>query len=102
MPFGAKFLPAGALILAGLTLAACQSEAQQPDLGRASGTCRREAAEALAGKPGIDDAQAMQITGASLVRQIKPGQPVTMDYRAERVTIETDPKTGKILRAFCG
>jgi hypothetical protein len=44
----------------------------------------------------------MQITGASLVRQIEPGQGVTMDYRPERVTIETDPNTGTILRASCG
>ncbi|MNL69488.1 Peptidase inhibitor I78 family protein [compost metagenome] len=56
----------------------------------------------MTGRAGIDDAQAMQVTGASLVRQIKPGQGVTMDYRQERVTIETDPKTGNILRAFCG
>jgi len=102
LPFGAKFLPAGALMLAGVILAACQSEAPQAQLGSAPGTCRRDAAEALTGRAGIDDAQAMQVTGASLVRQIKPGQGVTMDYRQERVTIETDPKTGNILRAFCG
>ncbi len=50
----------------------------------------------------ISDAQAMKLTGATTVRQIRPGQGVTMDYRLERVTIETDPKTGKILRAMCG
>lgn len=102
VPFDPKFLPIGALVLAGVVLAACQSETTQAQAGAAPGNCRREAAESLAGRPRIDDAQAMQITGASLVRQIKPGQPVTMDYRSERVTIETDPKTGKILRAFCG
>lgn len=42
------------------------------------------------------------MTGATIVRQIAPGQGATMDYRQERVTIETDPKTGKIIRAFCG
>lgn len=102
LPFDAKLLPAGALILAGVTLATCQNETPQAQLGGTSGMCRRDAAEALTGKPRIDDAQAMQMTGASLVRQIKPGQAVTMDYRSERVTIETDAKTGKILRAFCG
>lgn len=44
----------------------------------------------------------MQLTGATIVRQIKPGNPVTMDFRQERVTIETDEKTGKIVRASCG
>jgi hypothetical protein len=25
-----------------------------------------------------------------------------MDFRQERITIETDPDTGKIIRAYCG
>jgi hypothetical protein len=58
--------------------------------------------ERLFGMDRISDAQAMKLTGATIVRQIRPGQGVTMDYRQERVTIETDPKTGKILRAMCG
>lgn len=66
------------------------------------GICNPAAAEALAGKRRITDNRAKQLTGATLVRQIKPGQGVTMDYRRERVTIETNPKTGKIVRAMCG
>lgn len=89
------------LALAGLILGACQSGPTQAENG-APGFCRGDAAEALAGKDRVTDEQARQITGASLVRQIKPGQGVTMDYRPQRVTIETDPKTGKILRASCG
>ena len=58
--------------------------------------------QALTGQNAIGDAEARRLTGASLVRQIQPGQPVTMDYRLERVTIETDSKTGKIVRASCG
>lgn len=66
------------------------------------GVCNPAAAEALAGKNRISNRRAKQLTGATVVRQIKPGQGVTMDYRRERVTIETDPKTRKIVRAFCG
>uniref|UniRef100_A0A9E8A0U7 I78 family peptidase inhibitor n=1 Tax=Bosea sp. NBC_00436 TaxID=2969620 RepID=A0A9E8A0U7_9HYPH len=99
---GRKLLAAGTLSLAALTLAACQSDAQQAPVGDAPGLCRAEAAEALAGKARISDVEAQQATGATIVRQIRPGQGVTMDYRRERVTIETDPKTGKIVRAFCG
>lgn len=66
------------------------------------GMCKPEAAEALAGKRRIADSLAKRLTGATMVRQIEPGQGVTMDYRRERVTIETDPKTGKIGRAICG
>ena len=100
-----KLLAAGALSFATLTLAACQSDAQQTPLGTATGlpdACSEDAAEALAGKARIGDAEAQQITGATIVRQIRPGQGVTMDYRRERVTIETDPKSGKIVRAYCG
>lgn len=67
-----------------------------------AGVCNRAAAEALAGKRRVGDSRAKRLTGATIVRQIKPGQGVTMDYRRERVTIETDPKTGKIVRAMCG
>ncbi len=93
------------IFLAGLAgaaalVAGCQSEtvASQPP----SGVCDRAAVERLVGMDRISDAQAMKLTGATTVRQIRPGQGVTMDYRLERVTIETDPKTGKILRAMCG
>ncbi|MGI6855390.1 I78 family peptidase inhibitor [Mesorhizobium sp. 1B3] len=56
----------------------------------------------MAGRSKVSDDEAMQLTGATIVRQIKPGDPVTMDFRQERVTIETDEKTGKIVRASCG
>ncbi|WP_293806595.1 I78 family peptidase inhibitor [uncultured Bosea sp.] len=101
-----RFWLAGSLSFAALTLAACQSDAQQDAVVTAApglpGQCREDAAETLAGKARIDDAEAQQITGATVVRQIRPGQGVTMDYRRERLTIETDPKTGKIVRAYCG
>ncbi len=100
-----KLLAAGTLSLAALTLAACQSDAQQAPVGTAPGLprmCREEAAEALAGKGRVSDAEAQQVTGATIARQIRPGQGVTMDYRRERVTIETNPKTGRIVRAYCG
>lgn len=103
---GRKLLAAGTLSLAALTLAACQSDAQQAPAVTAApglpGACREDAAETLTGKGRVSDAEAQQITGAAIVRQIQPGQGVTMDYRRERVTIETNPKTGKIVRAYCG
>lgn len=100
-----RFLVAGVLSLAAWTLAACQSDAQQAPMGTAPGlpgACSEDAAETLAGKARVSDAEAQQITGATIVRQIRPGQGVTMDYRKERVTIETDPKSGRVIRAYCG
>lgn len=96
-----KSLAIGASVLAALGLAACQSPSPAAS-GGPPAACRPEAAQALAGQNAIGDAEARQRTGASLVRQIQPGQPVTMDYRQERVTIETDSKSGKIVRASCG
>ncbi|WP_257385890.1 I78 family peptidase inhibitor [Tahibacter caeni] len=97
-----KPLAAAAVLLAVFSLAACQGAKPQAGTKPVSEACRPGAAEALAGKDRIDDAQTRKSTGASIVRQIQPGQAVTMDYRRERVTIETDPETGKIERAFCG
>ncbi len=71
-------------------------------MAQAGELCRPEAAASLVGKPRVTDAQAMQLTGATMVRQIKPGDAVTMDFRQERVTVETDAGTGKITRAMCG
>ncbi len=68
----------------------------------ALGICRSDAAEALTGVNKLTDEQAKQLTGATIVRQVAPNQGVTMDYRRERLTIATDPKTDKIIRATCG
>ncbi|WP_019171827.1 I78 family peptidase inhibitor [Pseudaminobacter salicylatoxidans] len=78
----------------------CQSDADAA--GPKPGLCDRQAAEVLAGRDRITDDEAKRLTGATMVRQVKPGDPVTMDFRQERVTIETDPNTGKIVRAVCG
>jgi len=88
------------LAVIGSIFAADQSGAV--DAAPKTGVCNRAAAEALAGKRRVGDSRAKRLTGATIVRQIRPGQGVTMDYRRERVTIETDPKTGKIVRAICG
>lgn len=68
----------------------------------ASGLCDQKAAQSLVGKVKPTDAEAMRVSGATIVRQVVPGQPVTEDYRENRVTIETDPTTGRVVRAMCG
>jgi hypothetical protein len=99
--FNIRPLAALAATVLSLGLAGCQKEAEVADLP-APGICKSEAAEALAGKDRLSDEEAMKLTGATIVRQIKPGDPVTMDFRQERVTIETDATTNKITRAMCG
>lgn len=97
-----KLMSAAALVLTASAVAACQTDAGGSGGTSKPGMCRPQAAERLAGMNRLTDQQAMQLTGATMVRQIAPGQGVTLDYRQERVTIETDPRTGKITRAACG
>jgi len=88
-------LMATALLLAG-SLSISQAAPHR------AGICKPSAAAALTGRNRISNRTAKRPTDATIVRQIRPGQGVTMDYRRERVTIETNPRTGKIVRAFCG
>lgn len=67
-----------------------------------AGSCKPEAAQGLVGKPKPTEQAAIQLTGATTVRQIAPGDMVTQDFREDRVTIETDPASGLVTRAICG
>ena len=64
--------------------------------------CEAEGTQSLIGKPKPTDVEAMRITGSNIVRQIAPGQMVTHDYRNDRVTIESDPVSGRVVVARCG
>ncbi|WP_079211115.1 I78 family peptidase inhibitor [Brucella pituitosa] len=101
MTFARSVTPCAALLLA-IVLAGCQKQAETVATDLEKTLCNQAAASALAGKEKITDQLAMQQTGATLVRQIKPGDPVTMDFRQERLTIENDPNSGRIVRASCG
>ncbi|WP_425516184.1 I78 family peptidase inhibitor [Rhizobium anhuiense] len=67
-----------------------------------SGRCDASAVQTLIGRPKPTDEQARRISGATSARQIAPGQPVTHDYRPDRVTLETDSASGRMVRASCG
>ncbi|AXY59828.1 I78 family peptidase inhibitor [Acinetobacter sp. WCHAc010052] len=68
----------------------------------AQSKCVSEQATALIGQPKLTEAQIQKKTGAKTVRLVQPGQPVTMDYREDRVTVTVDPETGKVVHASCG
>lgn len=65
-------------------------------------TCRSGDATRLVGQVNPTEAAIKALTGAGTVRQLGPNQPMTMDYRFDRVTVIKDPATGRILRATCG
>ena len=64
--------------------------------------CVAEQASALVGQFNLTEAQIKQKTKAQIVRMVQPGQPVTMDYREERVTVTVDPASKKVVQASCG
>jgi uncharacterized protein len=66
------------------------------------GQCKAEAAEKLVGQTGLSEGEIKKITNSTIVRIVEPGQPVTADYRVERITIVKDPKTKQITMANCG
>lgn len=80
-------------------LASCSDEVASTQL---QNSCNANAAQGLIGKPKPTDAEAIRLTNAKIVRQIEPGQMVTHDYREDRVTIETDPASGRVVGARCG
>ncbi|WP_336930537.1 I78 family peptidase inhibitor [Acinetobacter tandoii] len=64
--------------------------------------CVPEQAATLVGQSGLTEAQIKQKTNAQTVRLVQPGQPVTMDYREDRVTVTINPKDNKVVQANCG
>jgi len=99
-----RYLPLFVIGLAGSlsSLSGCSQPSPSDAAAPVAGICNPEAAQQLIGKPRVTDAQAKEQTGASLVRQIAPGQPVTQDYIDARVTIETDPASGLVVQVRCG
>ena len=64
--------------------------------------CVAEEAQKLVGQSGLTDDQIKQKTQSEIVRKVSPGQPMTMDYRTNRVTVTIDPASKKITQATCG
>ena len=72
--------------------------------GDASAQCNAAAAKAFVGREATEAtvAEAQTAAGATgAVRVIKPGQPVTMDFRGDRLNVEVDERNG-IVRITCG
>lgn len=86
-----------------LLLGGCaMGEKTPPEMG-AAGECKADGAAELVGQaPSAElGAQALKLTGARTIRWVLPGQAVTMDYRADRLTVSIDAAY-RIERLSCG
>lgn len=89
-------------VVTALTVAACQPATPRPDRP-SSGMCHADRLYRLNGlkrSPAVARS-AEQVSGARSIRWVAPGEMVTMDYRADRLTISVDEK-GRITGARCG
>jgi len=87
-----------------LALGACAAPpAPAPAEAPATGSCDASKAQfALGHEPGLAmQDQARERSGARIVRALRPGQPVTMEYNAERLNLHLDA-SGRIGRVTCG
>lgn len=64
------------------------------------GGCEAARAIKLVGKVAPSDAKLREATGAKVIRRAEKGQPVTLDYRPERLTVEIEK--GRIFAVNCG
>lgn len=96
---------APSLCLAILLLSACagQPAADSPAASTAAQACNAEAASGLVGQPATPtNVEAARIAaGAASVRALGPTDPMTMDYRIDRLNVIKDA-AGTIAQLRCG
>lgn len=89
-----------------VVLAACAAPppaADAPAAHMPASACNADAAQSLVGQAATQDnfEAARKASGAATLRMLKPGQPMTMDFRGDRVNVLEDAN-GKIEKITCG
>lgn len=66
-------------------------------------TCANAGLEQFQGQPGTQElgAEMLRVSGARTLRWVRPGMAVTMDFRADRLTVHLD-SAGRVEHASCG
>ena len=91
-----------AIVIAAMVLAGCTTVGPEAPSAAPQGSCNAAAVQDLVGKPlAAAQADAKRRAGAAVVRSYETGSALTMDYRADRLNIETDA-TGTIVKLSCG
>jgi hypothetical protein len=89
-----------------LGLAGCAAPASPPEHAAATidvDRCDLERVRGLVGEPATVDIgkRAQALSGAAMLRWIRPGEPVTSEYMTSRLTIDVDAR-GRIRGFRCG
>jgi Peptidase inhibitor I78 family len=89
------------IALAGVTGSSPPANSTPPIFG--AGRCNADATNPLVGKvsTGKVAARALKLSGAKVVRQLRPNMIVTQEYRRDRLNIHVDGKN-RIIRIACG
>lgn len=64
--------------------------------------CDPVKAKKLVGKTDLTEKQILSMTNARVYRSAYVGEPVTEEFRPDRVTIVINPKTKRIVASMCG
>lgn len=92
----------GILFLAS-ACAAVPSEPAPPVHGETGYVCDDSKAQRLVGQIAQTEtgSEVLRLTGARLLRWMRPGDMVTMDFRQDRVSVELDSQN-RVSRVRCG
>lgn len=95
-------LPLSLILLLGV-LAGCSASPPDAMTMASPGACNAEPVQALIGKTSTPELieMARQQSASKMVRVIKPGDAVTMDFNTLRLNLHVDD-AGVILQAACG
>jgi hypothetical protein len=93
------------ILFAPALLSACSTAPAQPVVhGETPGhTCQDQGTDAFIGKPGTraNGSAIKRVTNAAVLRWAPPGVMLTMDFRADRVTVWLGPDK-RITKIHCG
>lgn len=91
-------------LLAACATAAPQTAPEPPVRGSTSGyTCRQQTFEEFVGQVATAEvgARLLRASGARVIRWVRPGMMVTMDFRDDRLTVRL-ASNNRIVTANCG
>ena len=93
----------GALALGATACTTVPADGEPVPPTHGAGACDAAAAQGLVGQAATSAlaADAQRLAGAGTMRWLRPGQMVTMEYRADRLNIQIDEQN-RVIAVRCG